>query len=428
MNWIDHYDLFIFDFDGTIIDNEPIHYQCYYKTIEEHLEDKYKDRLSDFTYEKYQLYAHSLDLKEFEYYLKYFFNLSNYHDLYIIKQHKYIEYIENNQLNYCPGIEEFLQLLINKNKEFVIVTNSSKKSIDKYLLNPTFTLLNYTKEFITKENLLHKKPHPECYLKVCQKYPQLKKIGFEDSLRGYHSLYQLSNYLTPVFINSSFYFERFILNNYQNPNYGTSILNIEFDNNLELNNFNKINNMITHSIDQIETNRERIKDIVDQISLIIKNKNKNNNIYLTGMGKSGYICKKSASTWQSLSLPGIYLDLPNLPHGDFGILKDNDIIIFISNSGNTSELIYIVNYLKNHFHKKIMLISITANENNKIQEYCDFSFYINPIIEADHLNMTPSTSSFLFMMILDFIGLNIRDDITKNEFKMNHPAGSLGLK
>ncbi len=147
------------------------------------------------------------------------------------------------------------------------------------------------------------------------------------------------------------------------------------------------------------------------------------------MGKSGYICKKSASTWQSLSLKCSYIDLPNLPHGDFGIFRDNDVIILISNSGNTDEIIYILKYLKEHSAKfKITTISIVANKDSKMEKYSDYTFILNNIQEADIINMTPSTSSLIFMSILDGIAINIRNDISKDEFKLYHPAGELGKR
>ena len=146
------------------------------------------------------------------------------------------------------------------------------------------------------------------------------------------------------------------------------------------------------------------------------------------MGKSGYICKKSASTWQSLSIKASYIDLPNLPHGDFGIFNDNDILILISNGGNTTEVIDILKYIKYNLKTKINIISIVANKNSEMEKYSNITYILDNIIEADYINMTPSTSSIIFMSLLDAISINIRNDITKDEFKMYHPSGSLGKR
>ena len=207
--------------------------------------------------------------------------------------------------------------------------------------------------------------------------------------------------------------------------------NYEYDyntnNKKKKNNF--IENIIDNNINQFILNKSNIQNIIYQISIIIKSLKKENHIYLSGMGKSGYICKKSVSTWQSLSLKCSYIDLPNLPHGDFGIFREHDVIILISNSGNTDEIIYILKYLKKHGDKfNITTISIVANKDSKMEEYSDYTFVLNNIKEADVINMTPSTSSLIFMSILDGIAINIRNDISKDEFKLYHPAGELGKR
>ena len=69
-----------------------------------------------------------------------------------------------------------------------------------------------------------------------------------------------------------------------------------------------------------------------------------------------------------------------------------------------------------------------ANENSKMEELSDFTYILNTIKESDSINMTPSTSSLIFMALLDGIAVNLKKDITKDEFKLCHPSGSLGKK
>jgi D-arabinose 5-phosphate isomerase GutQ/beta-phosphoglucomutase-like phosphatase (HAD superfamily) len=433
---IQNYDLFIFDFDGTLINTEYFHYEAYIIAISHKINKSIEELKKILTYSIYEQFAHSLNIKDMQNYLYYhfYYPLEDFQELYNYKHKIYLELVEENQdkLKYIDGIEELLSLIIKNKKEFVIVTNSSIKSI-KYFLNLTkFNLLKNVKKIYTKEDFLNKKPHPECYLKVLHDFQHLeRKIGFEDSLRGLHSLYQLNHSILPVFLNS----EKYHFYNYIKSNYTKTYFFYENHNSLEKYHKNienhdslSIQNMIQNYMNQIELNKYIMEKAIREISVLIKNKNQCNNIYLTGMGKSGYICKKSASTWQSLSLPCIYLDLPNLPHGDFGLLKENDIIIFISNSGNTEEIVYILKYLREKYHKKVLTISIVANNNSQMEKYSDFTYILNPIIESDHINMTPSTSSCLFMMLLDNIAVYLKKDITKDEFQLNHPAGSLGKK
>ena len=85
--------------------------------------------------------------------------------------------------------------------------------------------------------------------------------------------------------------------------------------------------------------------------------------------------------------------------------------------------------MKTHGNKfNITTISIVANKDSKMEEYSDYTFVLNNIKEADVINMTPSTSSLIFMSILDGIAINIRNDISKDEFKLYHPAGALGKR
>lgn len=426
------FDLYIFDFDGTIMNTEPLHYSSYCDVLYEMLEERNLPTCLDFTYHQYEKVAHSVDLQELKYYLKYHLKLDDYEEFYQRKQKRYSEKIrEKGVLFFCSGMSEFLTRLIDLKKDFVIVTNSSMHHLEYFLDH--LPILQKASKIYTKEVIHHKKPNPEGYLRVLHDFPQEKypyKIGFEDSMRGFHSLLQVKS-IIPVFINSYqyAYFKEIDPKICYKMNSIHDAEDIQFAVPLKYHAHEaQIFSMIDHYVIEIQKNRNGIKRTIEDISVMIKNRHPCSHIYLTGMGKSGYVCKKSASTWQSLSLPCTYLDLPNLPHGDFGILKENDIIIFISNSGNTEEIIWILKYLKKHFHKKIFTISLVAQKNSEMEKLSDFTFVLDPITEADEIKMTPSISSSLFMMTLDMIAIFSRMDVTKDEFQMNHPAGSLGKK
>jgi arabinose-5-phosphate isomerase len=96
------------------------------------------------------------------------------------------------------------------------------------------------------------------------------------------------------------------------------------------------------------------------------------------------------------------------------MFRDNDILILISNSGNTEEIIYILKYLKNNLNKKVNTISIVANKNSEMEILSDFTYVVDNITEADVINMTPSTSSLIFMALLDGIAINIKKNISIN--------------
>ena len=421
-----YYDLFIFDFDGTLMDTENYHYQAWSKAISFYLKKTVIFSISD-----YEKYFHSIEKNSAKNLLKYRYNIDNYDEIYKIKQKNYLESIEaeKDKLTLIPGAEKFIKYLKDNNKKIIIVSNTRAEFLKFYVNH--FPVLNLIDKIYTKECFMQIKPNPECYLKVAHEFKDLKKIGFEDSMIGYHALYQVSD-ITPVFIdNKKYFYKDYIKNNYT----GTIFLDYnnldDLNNKVANNNVNKnnvIHQIINNNILELQKNSENMKYIIENISTILKNMDPNNHIYLTGMGKSGYICKKSASTWQSLEINASYIDLPNLPHGDFGIFRENDTLIIISNSGDTEEILYILKYLKQNFNKKVKTISIVANKVPKLEEFSDFTYKLNPIKEADNINMTPSTSSMIFMTLLDSIGIYLKNDITKEEFKICHPSGALGKK
>jgi len=432
---LNDYDLFVFDFDGTIMDTEKFHYKAWINIIQ-----TYIDKNIFFDYTTYIKNFHTIDVTNKKKYLLMKYDIENYDTLYELKQKEYNKLINENEILLVKGFEKIIDFIDENNKKFVIVTNTSIKNINFFSEKYPIITKNVDKIY-TKENFIKKKPHPECYLKVINDYPNHKIIGFEDSLYGFHCLYQVDK-IKPVYIyQDDYYYNEHIIKTYNNiivcTDYNLNNINIQLNLQKGVNNYNInytktnnfIENIIDNNINQFILNKSNIQNIIYQISIILKSLKKENHIYLSGMGKSGYICKKSASTWQSLTLKCSYIDLPNLPHGDFGIFREHDVIILISNSGNTDEIIYILKYFKEHCDKfKITTISIVANKDSKMEEYSDYTFILNNIKEADLINMTPSTSSLIFMSILDGIAINIRNDISKQEFKLYHPAGALGKR
>ena len=391
-----NYDLYIFDFDGTLLDTEDAHYKAWNKL------------LPSLTITEYYIFCHSLDKTLFKKYIT--DNGLDYDNIYKQKQEIYSYYISVNNIEFISGAEDFLKLLILNKKPFVIVTNTSINNIN--IFKDKYPILNNADKIYTKENYINKKPDPECYITVCNDYKHLiRKIGFEDSLIGLYSLYWV-NSITPILIyKKDYYWNDIIIKDYNRAFHLTDY------------NFN-VYNILQNNINEFQNNMLNMNNIINNISLLLKDQH---HIYLSGMGKSGYVCKKCASTWQSLSINCSYIDLPNLPHGDFGIFRNNDILILISNSGNTEENIYILKYLKT-FKIKVKTISIVANSGSKMEEFSDHTFILNNIREADIINMTPSTSSIIFMALLDGIAINLKRDVSKEEFQIYHPAGSLGRR
>jgi arabinose-5-phosphate isomerase len=186
----------------------------------------------------------------------------------------------------------------------------------------------------------------------------------------------------------------------------------------------------------------KLKLYSDQISscnnpfeLIIKNiipilKNSEGTIFMTGIGKSSHITKKCVSTWQSLGINTHNLLIQDLFHGDIGILTNRDIIIYITNSGNTKELLDASEYIQKNFTLK--QICISSNPSAQLNKIVDHSYTICnfKIKEADILDIIPSVSTTMFMMLLDNIGIHLAEirGFNKSKFKINHPSGDIGKK
>lgn len=181
---------------------------------------------------------------------------------------------------------------------------------------------------------------------------------------------------------------------------------------------------------QIHNNRNKLQQVLLELYELLQNI-KYNNLYFTGIGKCSHICHKSISTWNSVGLSCYLFNIPDAFHGDFGLLKDYDLIIYISNSGNTEEILKCANYINSKF-PTIVQIALTMNQNNKLQNYVNYHFQITNegITEIDDINMAPTVSSVIFMMLLDSLGVYIAENnnLTKEKFQLNHPGGSLGKR
>jgi arabinose-5-phosphate isomerase len=146
-------------------------------------------------------------------------------------------------------------------------------------------------------------------------------------------------------------------------------------------------------------------------------------LIISGVGKNWYSSLKASKTFISLGIRCDVLDPVHALHGDLGIVQKQAVIL-VSKSGNTRELIELVKYLKNSKY----IAGLTLNKNSKLNEYCNL--IICPevkIQEMDKFDIIPSFSIIFFQMILDYIAVNIYNNILIN-LKNNHPEGSIGKK
>tara|TARA_Y100001970_G_scaffold274173_1_gene373529 strand:+ start:3949 stop:4908 length:960 start_codon:yes stop_codon:yes gene_type:complete len=164
------------------------------------------------------------------------------------------------------------------------------------------------------------------------------------------------------------------------------------------------------------------QSVVRAVNLLFKSKGK---IIITGIGKSGYIGLKLSATLSSTGSPSTYINSSEASHGDLGLIQKNDILIALSKSGETKEMMPIINFV---IKNKIKLIAITSNPNSFLAKSATISCLIPKINEACPLNLAPTTSTTMMLVLGDSIAIELMNKRKFNEahFKKYHPGGMLG--
>jgi len=151
-------------------------------------------------------------------------------------------------------------------------------------------------------------------------------------------------------------------------------------------------------------------------------------IITTGMGKAGYAAEKAASSFSSLGMAACYLHPAQASHGDSGIIQAGDVMIALSNSGKTREVIETIQLARNLNIGKI--ISITSHDISPVRELSDVVVGLGPIQEAGYLSMAPTTSIIMMLIVTDMIATISAKHrgLTIQEFGLRHHGGYLGKK
>ena len=191
----------------------------------------------------------------------------------------------------------------------------------------------------------------------------------------------------------------------------------------------KINNIeIAKQALKIEANSilsmmSKIDDSFDKvINLILSCEGR---AIITGMGKSGIIAQKIASTLSSTGSPSYFMHPGDAIHGDLGMIKDNDIVIAISNSGETLEINHIIKPIKK---RKIPLIALVGSIPSTLSLKANIYLDISVDKEACSLNLAPTSSTTTTLAMGDAIAIALLENknFTKKDFALFHPGGSIG--
>lgn len=150
-------------------------------------------------------------------------------------------------------------------------------------------------------------------------------------------------------------------------------------------------------------------------------------VILTGMGKSGHVANKIAATFASTGTPSYFVHPAEASHGDLGMIANQDLILALSNSGETSELSDILAYAKRY---KIPLVGMTTNAASTLAKTADISLKIPRVEEACPLGLAPTTSTTMMMALGDALATAVlrRRGFSAADFGSLHPGGRLGQK
>ena len=156
---------------------------------------------------------------------------------------------------------------------------------------------------------------------------------------------------------------------------------------------------------------------------------KDGKVIVSGMGKAGQIGVNIATTLSSTGTPAFFLHPAEAQHGDLGIIQKNDIVIAISNSGKTRELVEL-DFLAHRLHPDIKFIVLTGKKDSELAEKADVVLWTGGPEEICPLGLTPTTSTTVMTVAGDILVVLLMEKIgfTKQEYAKRHHSGYLGQK
>lgn len=184
-------------------------------------------------------------------------------------------------------------------------------------------------------------------------------------------------------------------------------------------------NVIVDQLDSLIELRDRIGDsFKNAVELIINCPGK---LIIIGLGKSGIIGRKISATLNSTGTVSSFIHASDALHGDSGNINSNDIVLFISKSGNTDEIKQLVSFVKN---MNIKIIGMTSNLNSYLGIHSDELLDVSIKKEACPDNVVPTTSTTMQLVMGDALAISLLrvKEFSKEDFAKFHPGGSLGKK
>lgn len=174
----------------------------------------------------------------------------------------------------------------------------------------------------------------------------------------------------------------------------------------------------------VEMEKRLDGNFTEAVDIIYKCKGR---VIVTGIGKSGIIAQKIVATLNSTGTPAVFLHSADSAHGDLGMIRGRDVVLCVSKSGDSIELINLLKAIKNF---DVKVISIIGDTDSQLNDLSDVVIDASVKQEACPYNLAPTTSTTVALVIGDALAIALlkKKDFTKEEFAMLHPGGVLGKK
>ena len=174
----------------------------------------------------------------------------------------------------------------------------------------------------------------------------------------------------------------------------------------------------------ISSDYEKIADI-----MYAQVHKKGGKIIVSGMGKAGQVANNIATTFSSTGSPAIFLHPSEAQHGDLGVIRENDILLVLSNSGRTREIVELVG-LTHQLHEDKPVVLITGNPHTDLPQLSDYTLFTGSPEEVCPLGLTPTTSTTVMTVIGDALTVLLmkKIDFSAADYAKRHHGGYLGEK
>ena len=165
------------------------------------------------------------------------------------------------------------------------------------------------------------------------------------------------------------------------------------------------------------------------VNLIVETRNRGGKIVTSGMGKCGQIAQNIATTFCSTGVPAVFLHPSEAQHGDLGILQPNDVMLILSNSGKTNEIVALVSLAK-ALYNDLQYIVITGDPQSELAKLAHIKLFTGGAPEVCPLGLTPTTSTTTMTVIGDILVVNVMraTGFTRHDYALRHHGGYLGVK